>query len=67
MQPSNYSDGIYSYCVIMCTDRHTQIKICKRDIGSPSLKVNLMSVAALKMRDRVEKEREIEKERVRKG
>lgn len=51
----------------MCTDRHTQINICKGDIGSPSLKVNLMSVAALKMRDRVEKGREMEKERVRKG
>jgi len=35
--------------------------------GSQSLNVNLMSVAALKMRDRVEKGRENEKERVRKG
>ncbi len=57
---------IYSYTKMMCYYVHRQTHKSKyaRETGSPSLEVNSMSVAALKMRDRVEKDGE---ERVRKG
>lgn len=54
--------GVYK--MIWYTNTH---KIGNKVIGSPSLKVNLMSVTALKMRDRVEKGRENEGGRMRKG